>query len=362
MRKLILLFLFLSSFMNMSKAQTPVVPELTKEKAAQFADLVLKNVDKIYPNKISHTMNGPQDAQTPNRLHPAFYGCFDWHSAVHGHWLLVRLLKMYPDLPQRKQIIDVLDRHFTKENIQTEVTYFQAPGRESFERPYGWGWLLKLQAELLTWDNPNGKEWANTLAPLAQELVQRYHFYLPGLYYPIRRGVHENTALGLLLALDYANVTRDSTFENLLKERALFYYENDKNIPAAWEPGGDDFLSPSLIEADLMLRVLDREAFQEWFRTFMPQIPESLQHPAVVSDRADPKGVHLDGLNLSRAWCMFDIAKEFPPESVMARQLIQMAHQHAADALPHVLSENYVGSHWLATFAVYMYDSMGKMD
>lgn len=362
MKKIILIMLLLASFLHPASGQTPVVPELTPEKAAKFADLVLKNVDKIYPNKISHTMNGPQDAQTPNRLHPAFYGCFDWHSAVHGHWLLVRLLKMYPDLPQRNQIIDVLDRHFTKENMRTEIAYFQAPGRESFERPYGWGWLLKLQAELLSWDNPNGKQWAKALAPLADEIVQRYHFYLPGLYYPIRRGVHENTALGLLLALDYAKVTRDSTFENLLKERARFYYGNDKNIPASWEPGGDDFLSPSLIEADLMLRVLDCKAFQNWFRDFMPRIPESLQEPAVVSDRQDPKGVHLDGLNLSRAWCMFDIAKEFPPESVMARQLLQSAHQHASDALPHVLSENYVGSHWLATFAVYMYDSMGNKD
>ena len=360
MRKIVMITLLLGNFIFQTNGQTPVIPDITQQKASQFANMVLEGVDKIYPNKISHTMNGPEDALTPNRLHPAFYGCFDWHSAVHGHWLLIRLLKMYPDLPQRKQIIDVLNRHFTENNIQTEIAYFQELGRESFERPYGWGWLLKLQAELLTWNDPYGFLWSEKLAPLAEEIVQRYHFYLPGLHYPIRRGVHENTALGLLLAMDYARIARDSTFENLLKERALFYYGNDKNIPAAWEPDGDDFLSPSLIEADLMLRVLNRDTFQGWFRNFMPRIPESLQQPAVVSDRLDPKGVHLDGLNLSRAWCMFDIAKTFPPESVMARQLIQMAHRHAADALPYVLSENYVGSHWLATFAVYMYDSMGK--
>jgi hypothetical protein len=243
----------------------------------------------------------------------------------------------------------------TPDNIATEVAYFKAPGRVSYERPYGWSWLLKLTTELATWDHPLGKKWFGIIQPLALQVVKNYKSYLPGLYYPLRRGVHANTAFGISFALDYARVMGDLELEQLLVGRSRFYYLKDQLIPAAWEPEGDDFFSPSLIEADLMRRVLSREEFQKWFAGFLPELPPSLRHPAVVADRADPTGVHLDGLNLSRAWCMYEIARALPAGNAMAKELQIVGTLHAQDALPHVVSENYLGTHWLATFAVYMY-------
>jgi hypothetical protein len=300
-------------------------------------------------------MQSDKDVGTPSQLHPVFYGCYDWHSSVHGHWLLVKLLREFPDLAARDSIIRAIDLTLTPGNIAAEVAYFKAPGRVSYERPYGWSWLLKLTTELATWDHPLGKKWFGILQPLTLQVVKNYKSYLPGLYYPLRRGVHANTAFGISFALDYARVVGDLALEQLLVERSRFYYLKDQLIPAAWEPEGDDFFSPSLIEADLMRRVLSREEFQKWFAGFLPALPPSLAQPAVVADRADPAGVHLDGLNLSRAWCMFEIAKALPAGNAMAKELQMVGAIHARDALPHVVSENYLGTHWLATFAVYMY-------
>ena len=302
-------------------------------------------------------MQSDKDVGTPSQLHPVFYGCYDWHSSVHGHWLLVKLLKEFPALPARDSIVKAIDLTLTPENIAVEVAYLKAPGRISYERPYGWSWLLKLTAELATWDHPLGVKWFCILKPLAAQVVQNYKVYLPGLTYPLRRGVHANTAFGISFALDYARTLGDKEFEQFLLERSRFYYLRDKGIPASWEPEGDDFFSPSLVEADLMRRVLDKKNFRKWFANFLPSIPASLQHPAVVADRADPTGVHLDGLNLSRAWCMFEIAKSLPPGNRMAEELQRIGNEHAQDALPHVVSDNYLGTHWLATFAVYMYFS-----
>lgn len=338
-----------------NNASSQDFPKLDRIEAGRLARLAFDCIHKEYSNHIMHTMQSARDIGTPSELHPAFYGCYDWHSSVHGHWLLVKLLKEFRDLPGRDSIVKAIDMNLTAGNIAAEIAYLQAPGRISFERPYGWSWLLKLTTELSQWEDPMGEKWFGILLPLAQQVVQNYKTYLPGLYYPLRRGVHANTAFGISFALDYARAMGDADFEKLLVERSRFYYLKDRNIPASWEPEGDDFFSPSLIEADLMRRVLSKDEFQKWFASFMPELPVSLQHPAVVADRADPTGVHLDGLNLSRAWCMSEVAKMLPAGSRMAMQLRQAGTEHSKDALPHVISENYLGTHWLATFAVYMY-------
>lgn len=348
---LFLIALFLIAFPSKSQE----VIKLDKEQAGRLARLAFKCIHTEYANHLQHAMQSDKDVGTPSQLHPVFYGCYDWHSSVHGHWLLVKLLREFPDLAARDSIIQAIDLTLTQENIAAEVAYFKAPGRISYERPYGWSWLLKLTTELAAWDHPLGRKWYGIVKPLALQVVQNYKTYLPGLYYPLRRGVHANTAFGLSFALDYARTLGDHEFENLLLERSSFYYLKDQQIPAAWEPEGDDFFSPSLIEADLMRRVLNKGEFQKWFSGFLPVLPPSLRHPAVVADRADPTGVHLDGLNLSRAWCMFELAKSLPAGSAMAMELQRVGTEHAADALPHVISENYLGTHWLATFAVYMY-------
>jgi hypothetical protein len=348
---LLLIFLFLLTLPARSQEEI----KLDREQAGRLARLAFKCIHTEYANHLQHAMQSDKDVGTPSQLHPVFYGCYDWHSSVHGHWLLVKLLREFPDLAARDSIVQAIDMTLTPDNIATEVAYFKAPGRVSYERPYGWSWLLKLTTELATWDHPLGKKWFGIIQPLALQVVKNYKSYLPGLYYPLRRGVHANTAFGISFALDYARVMGDLELEQLLVGRSRFYYLKDQLIPAAWEPEGDDFFSPSLIEADLMRRVLSREEFQKWFAGFLPELPPSLRHPAVVADRADPTGVHLDGLNLSRAWCMFEIARALPAGNAMAKELQIVGTLHAQDALPHVVSENYLGTHWLATFAVYMY-------
>lgn len=355
MRNYWIVSLFLLLFAQPASSQSTI--QLDRVQAGRLARLAFKCIHTEYANHLQHAMQSDKDVGTPSQLHPVFYGCYDWHSSVHGHWLLVKLLREFPDLAARDSIISAIDRTLTPENIAAEVAYFRAPGRISYERPYGWSWLLKLQGELESWNHPLGRRWSAALLPLSQQIIQNYKSYLTGLYYPLRRGVHANTAFGISFALDYARQSNDRPFEQFLLERSRFYYLNDRQIPASWEPEGDDFFSPSLIEADLMRRVLGKEEFRSWFAGFLPQLPPSLQHPAVVADRSDPTGVHLDGLNLSRAWCMFEISKVLPPDSKMAEDLLRIGQEHSADALPHVISENYLGTHWLATFAVYMYFS-----
>jgi len=334
------------------------IPELNTEAASNFANIALNCVHKEYPNKLSHVMNNDSEVLNPKTLHPAFYGCFDWHSSVHGHWMLVRLLKIYPELPEAPAIRKALDENLSAINIQAEVLYLDQAGRKSFERTYGWSWLLKLTEELYNWDDPQGEKWLENIQPLADVIEKRYTEFLPKQDFPIRRGVHPNTAFGLSFALDYARIAGRTEFEQLIVQRAKDYFEKDQNSAARWEPDGDDFLSPSLMEADMMSRVLDIEQFTQWFDAFLPDLadgmPENLINPIPVSDRSDPKIVHLDGLNLSRAWCMFRIFSVLPENHPAKNVLYDSAIKHAQATLPHISTGNYEGEHWLASFAVYM--------
>jgi hypothetical protein len=335
--------------------------ELSRERASAFARLALAAIQKEYPNKLDHVMGGSADVKGPRQLHPAFYGSYDWHSSVHGHWLLFRLLKTYPDLPEAKNIRKVLGRHLSAANIQTEVDYFNRPESKSFERPYGWAWLLKLAEELHRWDDPDGKAWAANLKPLADAVAARYVSYFPKQTYPIRTGVHPNTAFGLAFAHDYARTVGDAKLMELVEERAKIYFAKDVDAPAKWEPGGADFFSPTLMEADLMRRVLPAGEFRAWFAKFLPGAakaePKSLFEPATVTDRTDPQLVHLDGLNLSRAWCMKAIAAALPADDPARKELTESAARHTVAGLEHIASGNYEGEHWLASFAVYLLKS-----
>ncbi len=358
----VLLFLWANAY---SFAQ-PVKPmpkddkplSLTLDQASDLAALALKGIQKEFPNHPSHVLNKKEDAQTPKEYHPAFYGCFDWHSAVHSHWMLIRLLRTFPKLKNADTIRKVLNRHLTAKNIKAEAEYFRRPNRKSFERTYGWAWLLKLVEELHTWEDQDGKRWRKNIKELEEEIVRRYLEFLPKQTYPIRTGVHPNTAFGLAFALDYARTVKHKKLGGLLKERSRTYYLKDQKIPASWEPGGNDFFSPSLIEADLMWRILSEKEYADWLAKFLPDFakgkPKSLFQPATVSDRSDPQIVHLDGLNLSRAWCMRNIAAALPKNHPARPVLISSANLHARAALDHIASGDYAGEHWLASFAVYM--------
>lgn len=318
--------------------------ELTPAQASAFAKLALKGLGKEYPNKLDHVMASADDVKSPRSLHPAFYGSFDWHSSVHGHWMLVRLLRTMPTLPESKAIRDVLNEHLTKENLEREAAYFAKPDAKSFERPYGWAWLLKLAEELHDWDDADAKQWKANLAPLADVIVKRYLDYFPKQTYPTRSGVHSNTAFGLMFAHDYAKATKHARLRELIEERARFYFLQDEDAPAKWEPGGADFFSPVLMEADLMRRVLPADEFKVWFAKFLPK---PVFTPATVTDRSDGHLVHLDGLNLSRAWCLKNLSKERP-------EFAKLAEDHTDASLAHVGSGDYAGEHWLASFAVYL--------
>ncbi len=332
--------------------------KLTQELASGFVQLALNCVQKEYPNKTGHVMNDASEVLSPSEMHPAFYGCFDWHSSVHGHWMLVRILKLFPNIPKAAQIRKVLNENLSAENILKEVEYYNQEGRKSFERTYGWAWLLKLAEELHGWEDADGKSWEKNLFPLTERIIKSYIDFLPKQVYPVRTGVHPNTAFGISFALDYAKKVQNNTFWELLVERSKTYYQNDKDGPALWEPGGEDFLSPVLVEADLMRRVLDQKDFTAWFGQFLPgfinEAYPNLTNPAIVSDRNDPKGVHLDGLNLSRAWCMQGISNTLPKNDPLKNILLNAAETHAESALSNVATGSYEGEHWLASFAIYM--------
>jgi hypothetical protein len=336
----------------------PQAVSLTQSQASHFASLALKCISREYPNKPEHVMNDAGDVQSPKALHPAFYGCYDWHSSVHGHWMLVRLLRMFPNLPEAGDIRKAIDANLRAENILVEAAYLKQKNRQSFERTYGWAWLLKLAEELSLSDDADAQKWSSNLQPLVDALVSSYILFLPKQTYPIRTGVHPNTAFGLAFVLDYAKTVGNEKLGNLIAERSRTYFANDVNYPGAWEPGGEDFFSPALMEADLMRRVMKPAEFRRWFHAFLPQLaagaPKSLLKPATVTDRSDPKLVHLDGLNLSRAWCMRSIAGALPANDPARKALANSARLHAADALAHVASGDYAGEHWLASFAVYL--------
>ena len=338
--------------------------KLNEITASGFARLAFNCIQKEYPNKLDHVMNDASEVKSPQTLHPAFYGCFDWHSCVHGHWMLVRLLKLFPGLPEAKEIRMAIDKNLSEQNIKVEAQYLDQPNRKSFERTYGWTWLLKLADELRSWDDPDGKTWSKNLEPLTRAIVNNYISFLPKQTYTIRTGVHPNTAFGIIFALDYARNTGNKKLEALLVERSKTYYGDDKNYPVSWEPGGEDFLSPAFEEADLMRRVLDKNDFNKWFNSFLPDISkgeyENILKPAVVADRTDPKIVHLDGLNLSRAWCMAGIASELNMDNPDQETLLKAAYLHAKDALSHIESGNYEGEHWLASFGIYMHSILDR--
>ena len=344
--------------MNQTSVADDSAPTLTVAQASNFARLALKGVNKEYPNKLDHIMSGLGDVQSPRTLHPAFYGCYDWHSSVHGHWMLARLLQRFPDLPEAAEIRVVFADHFSAASLQAEAAYFARPESRTFERTYGWAWLLKLTQELNGWNDPDAKEWAKNLKPLADAVASRYVSFFPKQLYPIRTGVHPNTAFGLALAFDYAVSVHDDALKQLVEDRARHYYGSDVDAPARWEPGGSDFFSPSLLEADLMRRVLPREEFRAWFARFLPGTaqgePKELFTPADVLDRTDPQLVHLDGLNLNRAWTMRSIAASLPVGDPARLVLERASARHAESGLAQVASGDYAGEHWLASFAVYL--------
>jgi hypothetical protein len=331
---------------------------LDKTLAARFATLALESVYREYPNKISHVMNRDADAGTPRRLTPAFYGCYDWHSAVHNHWLLTRVARLFPDAPFAVAAAQALERSLTADNIHREVAYLNGEGRQSFERPYGLAWLLQLAQELREWDSATARGLAAHLRPLEQLAVQRVTDWLPKLPFPVRSGEHSQTAFALGLMVDYARARGDRIFLEMLAGRARAFYFADRNCPVHYEPSGEDFLSPGLAEADLMRRVLTKDEFAEWFDDFLPKLPETFQ-PVVSPDPSDPKFSHLDGLNLSRAWMLEGIASTLPSDDLRVAVLRSRAQSHSAAGFAAVTGEHYVGSHWLGTFAVYLLTRRG---
>jgi hypothetical protein len=350
--------MFHSGRVDAGGSGTKEVPIMSLAQASSFARLALKGIQKEYPSKPGDVLNSDADVKRPRLMHPAFYGSYDWHSSVHGHWMLVRLLRLFPELHEKEQIRSVLGAHLNAKNLQSEVDYFAKPNRQSFERTYGWAWLLKLAEELHIWNDPASKEWSKNLRPLTDKIVALYLAFLPKQTYPIRSGVHPNTAFGLAFAHDYARAVGHEPLRQLIEECSRSYYAGDAGIPAAWEPDGADFFSPSLMEAELMRRVLSPKEFQVWFQRFLPDLargePKRLLTPATVTDRADPQLVHLDGLNLSRAWCMRAIADALPRDEPARKVLAESAARHAEAALRHVASGDYAGEHWLASFAVYL--------
>jgi hypothetical protein len=329
--------------------------QLTPEGAAHLASLPLKCIYQEYPNKTGHTANGDSDqVLTPKQLHPAFYGCFDWHSCVHGYWMLARLLKQFPGLPQKADIEKVFNENITPEKIAAEVAYFNAPLSKSWERTYGWAWLLKLDQELLQWDHEKAQQWRTTLQPLTQKIVELWKAYLPKLTYPNRTGVHPNTAFGLVFALDYTRAVNDTAFEQAIVRTARTLFGKDEQAPIRWEPDGSDFLSPSLEEVDLMRRVLPAAEFMTWFNKYIPANGlQNIMKIPVVSDRTDLQIVHLDGLCFSRSWCLKGLVSTLPKTDKRRPQLMKAANRLLSSALPHIASGHYGGEHWLASFAVY---------
>ncbi|PTL85762.1 DUF2891 domain-containing protein [Vitiosangium sp. GDMCC 1.1324] len=355
--------LLLTILMSTLPASTPPPPDFGAEAATRFAELALSCVHREYPNKIAHVMQGDADVRPPRELTPAFYGCYDWHSAVHGHWLLVRLARTFPEAPFAARAREAVAKSLTPANIDAEVRYLNAPGRVSFERPYGLAWLLQLAAELREWDDPQAREWSATLKPLEASAAARLREWLPKLSRPIRVGEHDQTAFAFGLVLDWARQTEDRAMEQLLTERVETFYGKDRRGPLAYEPSGQDFVSPCLAEADLMRRVLPPARFATWLRAFLPEIPTdgspSWLEPAVVTDPSDPKLAHLDGLNLSRAWMLEGIVSGLPPTDKRLRSLQTTAKLHREAGLRAVTGAHYEGGHWLGSFAVYLVTGRG---
>lgn len=346
-------------------AGQPVAPDghLDAGATARFAELALACVHKEYPNKIAHVLNGDMDVRPPRELTPAFYGCYDWHSSVHGHWLLARLARLFPDAPFATAARTALARSLTRQNIAGEVEYLSQPGRVSFERPYGLAWLLQLGTELREWDTGEARAWAAVLEPLEVEAVVRLRDWLPKLTAPIRVGEHSQTAFAFGLIMDWARRAKHDELAQLVSRRVRDFYYGDRDCPIAYEPSGEDFLSPCIAEADLMRRVLPPEEFAGWLTTFMPRIPTDGRGtwlaPGIVTDPTDPKLAHLDGLNLSRAWMLEGIVEGLPQGDARRPALAAAAALHRDAGLKNVTGTHYEGGHWLGTFAVYLVTGRG---
>ena len=343
---------------------TTIAPDL----ADRFSALALACVHQEFPNKISRTTATAEEIGRPKKIFPAFYGCFDWHSSVHGHWLLVRLLRVGPqDAAWRDEAIAKLNQSFTAENIAGEVTNYNRPEGGSWERPYGLAWYLQLTAELREWakenNDPQAKEWLEILEPLEADITNGLKGWLPRLAYPIRLGTHNQSAFAFGLMLDWARVAGDTEMERLIIERSKAFHMGDKNCPLAYEPSGEDFLSPCLMEADLMRRMMSTAEFSKWLTDFMPTIPTNGSGgwlaPGIVKDASDGKLVHLDGVNSSRAWNLYNIARALPEGDARKDALVAAAKIHADTGVAAVSAEHYSGSHWLASFATYLMTDRG---
>jgi Protein of unknown function (DUF2891) len=376
---------FLTFISIVSVAAQNAPPEFDAKAAERFAQLALACVHKEYPNKISHVLNSDADVAPPRKLTPAFCGCYDWHSSVHGHWLLVRLLRTFPKASFASAARDALKQSLTAENLKQEAAYVRGQGRATFERPYGLSWLLQLCVELREWDDPDAKAMSTTLRPLEEAAVERLTTWLPKLSHPVRIGEHDQTAFGLGLMLDYARSIGNEPFAKLVTDSARRFFLADKNCPLAYEPSGEDFLSPCLAEADVMRRVLAPPEFAKWLGEFMPQIPkrprpasgrrgdlrrdeysetatatDAAWLPIVVSpDPSDPKLAHLDGLNLSRAWMLEGIISGLPKDDPRKPALSAAVEAHRRAGLAAVTGEHYEGGHWLGSFAVYLTTNRG---
>ena len=333
-----------------------ITPRLTPEQALHFARIALGHVGREYPNNVDHALAEPADARTPSELHPIFYGSYDWHSCVHSYWMLARLLRRFPDVAAAPDIRALFDAQFVPDKVAAECGYFARPTARGFKRPYGWGWLLKLATELA---RHTDDRWSRNLAPLAEVIAQRFRDFLPLSPYPVRVGTHFNTAFGLRMAADYAGVKKDEALAALLRETGLRWYGEDSDCPAWGEPSGDDFQSSALIEAECMRRLLPLEVFLPWFDRFLPRLvekqPATLFRPATVTDRTDGKIAHLDGLNLSRAWCWRSLGDALPASDPRRAVAHEAAREHLAAGLPHI-AFHYMGEHWLASFAVLALD------
>ena len=331
--------------------------QLTQEIALRFAETALGHVTRPWPHKLDHVMTCPEDVRPPRELHPIFFGSFDWHSCVHGHWTLARIRRRFPTFPLADEIQRLFDAQFTAKKVEAELAYLGRPAARVFERPYGWAWLLMLAAELERHRDPKGRAWRENLTPLAAGFAERFKQFLPLADYPVRAGAHTNTAFALLLALEYAEC-RDPALTGLCEAKARSWYGEDEDCQA-WEPSQDDFLSPALTEAALMARILPAAEFHPWFARFLPRAaarePATLFQPARVSDRSDGKIAHLDGLNLSRAWCWRLIVERLAADDPVRTVAEDAAERHLASALAHITGD-YMGEHWLASFALLALD------
>lgn len=332
--------------------KTNTVVEMNFEETSKLVQLPLKCATREYPNKLGQVLGDSTHLKTPKQLHPAFYGCFDWHSSVHGHWSMVEILKLYPNLTTADSIKNVLKMHLSEDNIAKEIKYFKQDINSGYERMYGWAWAFKLSQSLNEWNDPLGDQLHANLNPLIGVFKNKFVKFIPKLVYPIRVGEHTNTAFALNMMHDYATSLNDKELLDSIKKAAIGYYQNDQNCPLSWEPSGYDFLSPCLEEAVLMQKVLDNKTYKSWINQFLPQLQSQDFNLEVarVSDRSDGKLVHLDGLNFSRAWNLFKLSKVDG-----FKHLDPIAVKHYDAAYPNLVGDSYEGGHWLASFALYAY-------